>query len=58
MSVYSPFENLSLEERKIVVGVDFGTTFSGLAWAEERQVIALGGPFRSLSAKFLVEGPG
>ncbi|MCJ1343067.1 hypothetical protein MMC31_001258 [Peltigera leucophlebia] len=37
MSAYSPFENLSLDERKIVVGVDFGTTFSGLAWAEERQ---------------------
>lgn len=24
--------------RKIIVGVDFGTTFSGLAWAETRRV--------------------
>jgi len=31
------FANLSLSDRKIIVGVDFGTTFSGLAWAETRR---------------------
>lgn len=25
-------------DRKIVVGIDFGTTFSGVAWAESRRV--------------------
>ena len=25
--------SLSLQDKKIVVGVDFGTTFSGIAWA-------------------------
>lgn len=30
--------NLSLNDRKIVVGIDFGTTFSGVAWAETRRV--------------------
>lgn len=29
---------LSLSDRKIIVGVDFGTTYSGLAWAETRRV--------------------
>lgn len=29
---------LSVDERKLVVGIDFGTTFSGLAWAETRRV--------------------
>ncbi|KAG9233806.1 hypothetical protein BJ875DRAFT_463193 [Amylocarpus encephaloides] len=30
--------NLSLHERKLIVGIDFGTTFSGIAWAETRRV--------------------
>ncbi|KAK5658679.1 hypothetical protein OQA88_2075 [Cercophora sp. LCS_1] len=30
------FENLSLVDRKIIVGIDFGTTYSGVAWAETR----------------------
>jgi molecular chaperone DnaK (HSP70) len=29
---------LSLDDRKLVVGIDFGTTFSGVAWAETRRV--------------------
>ena len=32
------FAGLSVDERKLVVGIDFGTTFSGLAWAETRRV--------------------
>ncbi|KAG0650908.1 hypothetical protein D0Z07_2774 [Hyphodiscus hymeniophilus] len=32
------FARLALEERKLIVGIDFGTTFSGLAWAETRRV--------------------
>ena len=27
-------EQLSISERKIIVGIDFGTTYSGVAWAE------------------------
>jgi molecular chaperone DnaK (HSP70) len=38
MSVFSSFGSLSLDDRKIIVGIDFGTTFSGLAWAERRRV--------------------
>jgi hypothetical protein len=34
----SDLGNLSLRERKIIVGIDFGTTYSGLAWAETRRV--------------------
>jgi molecular chaperone DnaK (HSP70) len=30
--------NLTINDRKLVVGVDFGTTFSGVAWAETRRV--------------------
>jgi hypothetical protein len=30
--------DLSLNDRKIVVAIDFGTTFSGIAWAETRRV--------------------
>ncbi|KAF4626038.1 hypothetical protein G7Y89_g12118 [Cudoniella acicularis] len=30
-------ENLSLDERKLIIGIDFGTTFSGVAWAETRR---------------------
>lgn len=30
--------NLSINDRKLVVGIDFGTTFSGVAWAETRRV--------------------
>ena len=30
--------DLSLNDRKIVVGIDFGTTYSGVAWAETRRV--------------------
>lgn len=32
------FAGLSLDERKLIIGIDFGTTFSGLAWAETRRV--------------------
>jgi molecular chaperone DnaK (HSP70) len=32
------FSSLSLNDRKIIVGIDFGTTFSGVAWAETRRV--------------------
>lgn len=31
------FEKLSISERKIVVGIDFGTTYSGVAWAETQR---------------------
>jgi len=30
--------NLTVNDRKLVVGIDFGTTFSGAAWAETRRV--------------------
>jgi hypothetical protein len=34
----SDFDNLKIDDsRKIVVGIDFGTTFSGIAWAETRR---------------------
>lgn len=32
---------LSLDQRKLIVGLDFGTTFSGIAWAETRRVSLL-----------------
>jgi molecular chaperone DnaK (HSP70) len=32
------FAGLSVDERKLVVGIDLGATFSGLAWAETRRV--------------------
>ncbi len=31
------FERLSISERKIIVGIDFGTTYSGVAWAETQR---------------------
>ncbi|KAK0705553.1 hypothetical protein B0H67DRAFT_386378 [Lasiosphaeris hirsuta] len=31
------FEKLSIAERKIIVGIDFGTTYSGVAWAETQR---------------------
>ncbi|KAM0285774.1 hypothetical protein ACHAQH_001235 [Verticillium albo-atrum] len=31
------FEKLAISERKIIVGIDFGTTFSGVAWAETQR---------------------
>jgi molecular chaperone DnaK (HSP70) len=31
-------DTLSPCERRIIVGIDFGTTYSGLAWAETRRV--------------------
>lgn len=31
------FEKLSINERKIIVGIDFGTTYSGVAWAETQR---------------------
>jgi molecular chaperone DnaK (HSP70) len=37
-SLQSSFGNLTVNERKIIVGIDFGTTFSGLAWAERKRV--------------------
>jgi hypothetical protein len=30
--------NLTINNRKLVVGIHFGTTFSGAAWAETRRV--------------------
>jgi len=38
MSLSSSFGKLTVDERKIIVGIDFGTTFSGLAWAERKRV--------------------
>jgi len=35
------FSGLSLDDRKLIVGVDFGTTFSGVAWAETKRVSSL-----------------
>jgi hypothetical protein len=34
------FAGLSLggQKRKLIVGIDFGTTYSGVAWAETRRV--------------------
>ena len=58
MSSLSSFDNLLLDDRKIIVGVDFGTTFSGLAWAEGRQVIPLVKPFfLQISTELAAEGP-
>jgi molecular chaperone DnaK (HSP70) len=34
--------NLTINDRKLVVGIDFGTTFSGVAWAETRRVSNFG----------------
>ncbi|KAH6699218.1 hypothetical protein EV126DRAFT_477579 [Verticillium dahliae] len=31
------FEELAVSERKIIVGIDFGTTYSGVAWAETQR---------------------
>ena len=31
------FEKLNISERKIIVGIDFGTTYSGVAWAETQR---------------------
>lgn len=31
------FENLTIADRKIIVGIDFGTTYSGVAWAETQR---------------------
>lgn len=31
------FEKLSISQRKIIVGIDFGTTYSGVAWAETQR---------------------
>jgi len=31
------FESLTISERKIIVGIDFGTTYSGIAWAETKR---------------------
>ncbi|KAL2117286.1 hypothetical protein VTJ04DRAFT_9454 [Mycothermus thermophilus] len=31
------FDRLTINERKIIVGIDFGTTYSGVAWAETQR---------------------
>lgn len=31
------FDGLSISERKIIIGIDFGTTYSGVAWAETQR---------------------
>lgn len=36
---------LSLDQRKLIVGIDFGTTFSGIAWAETRRVNSSSQPY-------------
>ncbi|KAG4434714.1 hypothetical protein IFR05_009791 [Cadophora sp. M221] len=36
------FNELTLVNRKLIVGIDFGTTFSGVAWAETRRWFKLG----------------
>ncbi|KAK1968964.1 actin-like ATPase domain-containing protein [Colletotrichum sublineola] len=36
-STMDALEKLSVSERKIVVGIDFGTTYSGVAWAETQR---------------------
>lgn len=38
ISLASSFGKLTVDERKIIVGIDFGTTFSGLARAERKRV--------------------
>jgi hypothetical protein len=40
----SSMAGLSLDQRKLIVGIDFGTTFSGIAWAETRRVCSLSQP--------------
>lgn len=40
-SATSDMEKMALEEgadRKLLIAVDFGTTFSGVAWAQTRRV--------------------
>lgn len=34
MSLFGQLGSLSLHERRIVAAIDFGTTFSGVAWAK------------------------
>ncbi len=31
------FEKLSISERKIIVGIDFGTTYSAVAWSQTQR---------------------
>lgn len=31
------FNSLNINDRKIIVGIDFGTTYSGVAWAETQR---------------------
>jgi len=31
------FEKISIAARKIIVAIDFGTTYSGIAWAETQR---------------------
>jgi molecular chaperone DnaK (HSP70) len=33
-----PFNAFHFDDRKLVIGIDFGTTFTGVAWAETRRV--------------------
>jgi hypothetical protein len=48
--------SLSLTDRKLVIGIDFGTTFTGVAWAETRRVRPL--PFFWLpSIRLVIDGP-
>lgn len=37
MEFVNDFESLKISERKIIVGIDFGTTYSGIAWAETQR---------------------
>lgn len=32
------FGAFNFDDRKLVIGIDFGTTFTGAAWAETRRV--------------------
>ncbi|KAM7206445.1 chaperone protein DnaK [Naviculisporaceae sp. PSN 640] len=37
MTLEPDFERLNIRERKIIVGIDFGTTYSGVVWAETQR---------------------
>lgn len=47
------FDQLAINERKIIVGIDFGTTYSGVAWAEtqrpDRRVAITSWPISSIN---------
>jgi molecular chaperone DnaK (HSP70) len=38
---FNSFGNLSISDRTIIIAIDFGTTYSSIAWAETRRVSTL-----------------